>query len=298
MQSYAMKDDRRLKRKVRNSYIVSTVSIALVLFLLGSVGYLMAAAMTVARTLQQSVTVTAELLPGVDDAGREAIRAAIEGEELVRQIGYSPREEKLADAEFRRMFEAEIEELLGDNPLRDSYEITLSARSGERELLDGFIARVGAIEGVERVSYPARMVERLHATVRKIRLVLALFGGALLVISLILLSNTIRLAIFSKRYLINTMKLVGATRGFIMRPFLRSAVTQGLLAGFGASALFCAAVYGLNEAIPELTSLAEAAKVGVIVGSMVAGGLLLSLLFTLVAVNKFVHMKSNKIYLF
>lgn len=293
-----MKDDRRLKRKVRNSYLVSTVSIALVLFLLGSVGYLMAAAMTVARTLQQSVTVTAELEPGLDEPDREAIRAAIQGEELVRELRYSPREEKLADEEFRRMFEAEIEEILGENPLRDSYEITLSARSGERELLDGFIASIGSIEGVERVSYPARMVERLHATVRKIRLVLALFGGALLIISLILLSNTIRLAIFSKRYLINTMKLVGATRWFIMRPFLRSAVTQGLLAGVGASALFCAAVYGLNEAIPELTSLAEVAKVGVIVGSMVAGGLLLSLLFTLVAVNKFVNMKSNKIYLF
>ena len=142
------------------------------------------------------------------------------------------------------------------------------------------------------------MIERLHATVRKIRLVLTLFGGALLIISLILLSNTIRLAIFSKRYLINTMKLVGATRWFIMRPFLGSAVTQGLLAGIGASALFCTAVYGLNEAIPELTSLAEAAKVGIIVGSMVAGGILLSLAFTFAAVNKFVNMKSNKIYLF
>ena len=81
-----MKDDRRLKRKVRNSYIVSTVSVALVLFLLGSVGYLMAAAMTVARTLQQSVTVTAELRPGLDEERKEAIRAKIAGEELVREI--------------------------------------------------------------------------------------------------------------------------------------------------------------------------------------------------------------------
>ncbi|HJI19789.1 MAG: cell division protein FtsX [Alistipes sp.] len=293
-----MKDDRRLKRKVRNSYIVSTVSVALVLFLLGSVGYLMAAAMTVARTLQQSVTVTAELRPGLDEERKEAIRAKIAGEELVREITYSPKEEKIADEDFRRMFEAEIEEILGDNPLRDSYEITLSARSGERELLEGFIARVEAADGIDRVSYPAQMIERLHATVRKIRLVLTLFGGALLIISLILLSNTIRLAIFSKRYQINTMKLVGATRWFIMRPFLGSAVTQGLLAGIGASALFCTAVYGLNEAIPELTSLAEAAKVGIIVGSMVAGGILLSLAFTFAAVNKFVNMKSNKIYLF
>ena len=293
-----MKDDRRLKRKVRNSYLGATVSIALERALLGSVGYLMAAAMTVARTLQQGVTVTAELRPGLEDDQREAVRSKIAGEELVRELSWSSREEKLADEDFRRMFEAEIEEILGDNPLRDSYEITLTARSGEHELLEGFIARIGTIDGVERVSYPAQMVERLHATVRKIRLVLALFGGALLVISLILLSNTIRLAIFSKRYLINTMKLVGATRWFILRPFLSSGVAQGLLAGCGASVLFLAAVYGLNEAIPELTSLAEAAKVGVIVGSMAAGGVLLSLIFTYAAVNKFVNMKSNKIYLY
>ena len=203
-----MKDDRRLKRKVRNSYIVSTVSVALVLFLLGSVGYLMAAAMTVARTLQQSITVTAELRPGLDEERKEAIRATIAGEELVREITYSPKEEKIADEDFRRMFKAEIEEILGDNPLRDSYEITLSARSGERELLEGFIARVEAADGIDRVSYPAQMIERLHATVRKIRLVLTLFGGALLIISLILLNNPIRLAIFSKRYQINTMKMV------------------------------------------------------------------------------------------
>ena len=80
---------------------------------------------------------------------------------------------------------------------------------------------------MDRVSYPAQTVERLHATIAKIRLVLLLFGGALLVISLILLNNTIRLAIFSKRYLINTMKLVGATKWFIMRPFLGSSITQG-----------------------------------------------------------------------
>ena len=132
----------------------------------------------------------------------------------------------------------------------------------------------------------------------KIRLVLLLFGGALLVISLILLNNTIRLAIFSKRYLINTMKLVGATKWFIMKPFLASSVTQGLVAGVVASLLFAATVYGLNEAVPELLTIAEATKIAIIVGAMLLGGVVISLLFTLVALNKFVNMKSNKIYLY
>lgn len=293
-----MKDDKRLKRKVRNSYIVSTVSITLVLFLLGSVGYLMVAAMKVADTLQESIAVTVELENGLSDEQKDAVNRQLTAEDLVATIAYVDKKEKIEDAEFRKMFASEFEEILDENPLLDSFELTLTAASADKELLDGFIAGISEIAGVERVSYPALMAERLHATVGKIRLVLVLFGGALLVISLILLGNTIRLAIFSKRYLINTMKLVGATKWFIMKPFLGSSITQGILAGVAASALFVLAVYGLNEAVPELMTIAEAGKIAIILGSMVVGGIVISGLFTFAALNKFVNMKSNKIYLY
>ena len=294
-----MKDDKRLKRKVRNSYIVSTVSIMLVLFLLGSVGYLMVAAMKVADTLQESIAVTVELKNGLSDEQKEAINKRLTAEEVVATIAYQAKEEKIEDAEFRKMFESsEFEEILGENPLLDSFELTLTAASADKELIDTFIGGISKIDGIDRVSYPALMAERLHATVGKIRLVLLLFGGALLIISLILLSNTIRLAIFSKRYLINTMKLVGATKWFIMKPFLGSSVTQGILAGLGASVLFGLAVYGLNEAIPELMTIAEAGKIAIILGAMILGGVVISGLFTIFALNKFVNMKSNKIYLY
>ena len=283
-----MKDDKRLKRKVRNSYIVSTVSITLVLFLLGSVGYLMVAAMKVADTLQESIAVTVELENGLSDEQKDAVNRQLTAEDLVATIAYVGKEEKIEDAEFRKMFASEFEEILDENPLLDSFELTLTAASADKELLDGFIAGISKIAGVERVS----------ATVGKIRLVLVLFGGALLVISLILLGNTIRLAIFSKRYLINTMKLVGATKWFIMKPFLGSSITQGILAGLGASLLFGLSVYGLNEAVPELLTIAEAGKVAIILGAMIAGGIVISGLFTILALNKFINMKSNKIYLY
>lgn len=293
-----MKDDKRLRRKVRNSYIVSTVSMALVLFLLGSVGYLVVAAMTMASALRESVTVTVELCGDAGSEERTAIAAALEREELTRSTTFSSKEEKAADADFRKMFGSEFEEILEENPLRDSYEVQLTARSEERAEVEAFIRRIERLEGVERASYPAGMAERLHATVNKIRFVLSLFGAALLAISMILLANTIRLAIYSKRYLINTMKLVGATKWYVMRPFLSSSLVQGWWAGIGAAALFAGAVYALNEAVPELTSLAETEKILCIVGGMVLCGELLSLLFTWAAVNRFVNMKSNKIYLY
>ncbi len=293
-----MKDDKRLKRKVRRSYLVSTASMALVLFLLGSVGYLMAAAMTVAHNLEEQVTLTVELMHRADSEMTARVREVLQRESLVRTIDFSTREQKAADADFRAMFEQEFEEILEENPLLDSFEVQLRAPHEAEGTIEELIARIEELEGVERVSYPARMAERLHHTVGRIRFVLLLFSAALLVISLILLANTIRLAIYSKRYLINTMKLVGATKWYIMRPFLGDAVVQGIRAGLGASLLFGASVYGLNEALPELTHLATLEKVGVIVGGMVLLGCLLSLLFTAIAVNRFVNMKSSKIYLY
>ena len=298
MRARNMKDDKRLKRKVRNSYIVSTVSITLVLFLLGSVGYLMTAAMKIADTLQESISVSVELRKELTPEERQAVEQQLEAEQIVSTISFVPKEEKLQDQEFRKMFGSSFEEILEENPLLDSFELTLTSASADKELLDSFIAAVGRIDGVDNVSYPAMIVERLHTTVGKIRLVLLLFGGALLLVSLILLSNTIRLVIFSKRYLINTMKLVGATRWFIMRPFLGSSITQGILSGIAASVLFGLAVFGLNEAVPELTSMAEIQKIAVIIGSMILGGVLISGFFTLLVLNKFVNMKSNKIYLY
>lgn len=294
-----MDDSKRLRRKVRNSYFISTVSITLVLFLLGSVGYLMLAAMKVAQTLQSSIQVSVELKNGLSDKQRQEIERQLTDEELVERIVYVSKDEKIEDQEFRRLFGSRFEEILDENPLLNSYELTLTARSADRELIEAFIRGAEQLKGVAHVGYPALMAQRLHSTVGKIRFILLLFGGALLVISLILLSNTIRLAIFSKRYQINTMKLVGATKWFIMKPFLASSITQGILAGTMASLLLAAAAYGLNEAVPELQTLAEASRTGLLIfGAMIGGGIVISGLFTWAALNKFVNMKSNKIYLY
>ena len=159
-----MKDNKRLKRRVRNSYIVSTVSMALVLFLLGSVGYLMTAALRVARTLQESVTVTVELADGVDSLRRGEIERRLRGDEMVRDIEFVSKQTKIGDAEFRHMFENEIEEVLGENPLNDSFEVHLSAESADSVRLDAFMAKAGGMRGVERATCPLPMIRRMHAT--------------------------------------------------------------------------------------------------------------------------------------
>lgn len=291
-----MRDDKRIKRKVRRSYIVSTISIALVLFLLGSVGYMLTAALGTAHSLRNSVTLSAELDSSLTSEQRTAIEQQITSIEGVTGVEFSAREEKIQDEEFRRMFASEIENILAENPLRDSYEVHIGAL--ESDAIAEMADRLASIEGIVYVAYPASTIEQLHSTINKIIIGLMVFGGALLLISLILLNNTIRLAIFSRRYLINTLKLVGATKGYIMRPFLSTAAKQGLAAGLAASLLFGASLAALSGAMPEIVATSELVKVAITVGGMIVGGLLISLLFTTFAVNKFVNMKSNKIYLY
>lgn len=291
-----MRDDKRLRRKVRRSYVVSTVSIALVLFLMGSVGYMLATALQTARDLRCGIALSAELDDNVDESGRARIEQQLMAIDGVVAVRYSDKEEKINDEEFRRMFEAEIEEIIQENPLRNSFEVSVSAV--DRASLDAAADRMAAIEGVVYVAYPAATIERLHSTITKITIVLTAFGGALLIISLILLNNTIRLAIFSRRYLINTFKLVGATKGYIMRPFLGAAAKQGIWAGIAASALFGGSIAALSGTMPEITAPTQMVQIGVTVCGMILCGVIISLLFTAFAVNKFVNMKSNKIYLY
>ena len=291
-----MHNDKRIRRKVRRSYVVSTISISLVLFLLGSVGYMLYAALTTAHTLRESVTLSAELDNAVDADERNKIEEKLLSIEGVTGVKYEAKEDKINDEEFRRMFASEIEHILEENPLRNSFEVAIAA--ADRATTDGVADKISSIDGVVYVAYPASTIERLHSTITKITIVLAVFGGALFAISLILLNNTIRLAIFSRRYLINTLTLVGATKGYLMRPFRATAAKQGVWAGLAASVLFCAALFGLSGALPEIMAASEITKVAIVVGSMIVVGVTISLLFTSFAVNKFVNMKSNKIYLY
>ena len=291
-----MREDKRIRRKVRRSYMVSTVSISLVLFLLGSVGYMLTAALSTAHALRGSITLSVELDSKMEQASKDALQKSLSDMEGGSAVEFVSREEKIEDEEFRRMFASEIESILAENPLRDSFEVGIS--TSDKQKRDQMVDQISALDGVVYVAYPASTIEQLHSTINRITIILIAFGGALLIISLILLNNTIRLAIFSRRYLINTLKLVGATKWYIMRPFLSTAAKQGFWSGVLASLLFGAALAGLSEAMPEIISMSEVMKIGIIVGVMILGGLLISILFTTFAVGKFVNMKSNKIYLY
>lgn len=291
--------DKRLRRKVRMSYIISTMSIALVLFMLGVVSYVTLSAISAANNLKENVVVSVEIGDSLYEEQCFTILSAIEATGYSAKIDMLSKDQKLQDEEFRRNFELDIDGIFVDNPLRDSYEVTLKPDCSNSECIDNFKTIIGSLDGVEYIAVPPlEVLDTMHSTISHITLALAIFLGVLLVISVLLLNNTIRLAIYSKRYLINTMKLVGATKWYIMRPLLSSALVQGLVAGVVATILVCVAVYGVGKLTPAGIAMIPYGEVAIILASMLLLGVVITVLFSAVAVNKFVNMKSNKIYLY
>lgn len=291
--------DKRLRRKVRMAYVISTASIALVLFMLGVVSYVALSALSAARGLQENVVLSVEMADSLFGNEQQEIMRLIEEREQTARVEYLSKEDKVNDSEFRRQFELDIDEILGENPLRNSYEVTLKAEKTSAEDIEAFVEAVGRATGVEYIAVPpVEVVETMQTNISHISIGLIIFLGALLLISLLLLNNTVRLAIYSKRYLINTMKLVGATKWYIMRPLLGDALKQGVWAGVIASALVSLAVYGTELFTPRGIELLGQMEVALIVGSLVLLGIVITVLFSAAAVNKFVNMRSNKIYLY
>ncbi len=316
-------EDKRLKRRVRTSYFVSTISIAMVLFLLGATTYLILNALRATDRLRESVVIHVMLADSLSVEQTAEIRATLESQDITRLVTYIPKAEAAEKyiAETGEDFTAFLSDDPAANPLPDSFEVGLAAttsggssswisglwnklwgklraggeaQASEQQQIADFVALTEAINGVEEVVYQRSVIEQIGGNLSKFNLVLLFFGGALLLISLVLLNNTIRMTIIAKRRIINTMKLVGATGGFIMRPFISSAVLHGLLAGIIATALFMLLVIGLQEGIPELSLLDGDMLLASIAGGMIVLGVVISLLFTVLAVRKAVRQESAK----
>lgn len=286
------------KLTILRSYTIATVSIALVLFILGSIGYAMTSIFRSAQGVREGVVMLVELKDGVSEAERDSLQSLIATNKIVAQIDFVSKESKLNDEQFRKAFDVDIKGMMGTNPLPDSFDVTLSALAADSLSLATFIEQVSAIEQVSHISYPQNMLEQVHSVLDTMQLLLLLFGGTMLIISIALLANTLRLAIYSHREVINTMKLVGATRWFIIKPFLLRSALQGLIAGVVAALLFVAALFGIDHTLPQLALLEQFELVAISTAAMVGAGVIVSMLFTLFAVNKFINMRSNKIHLY
>lgn len=289
---------RNFLRRVRFSYATSTVSMTLVLFLLGAIGYVMANLFTTTKRMRESVTMIVELRDNLSEAERDTVAVRLAESDMVASLRFISKDEKMADEEFRRVFNVDIKGILDENPLPDTYDVTLSALSSDQELLEQFAEEARKIDGVEFVTYPQSFIEEMHSTLDILQFIMVIFGGALLIVAVVLLNNTIRLAVYSQRELINTLKAVGATKWFIMRPFVGRSALQGFISGILALLLLGGTLYTLDHIMPGLGIFPRWEVLGFWAGAIILTGVVVAVICTLPVVSRFVNMKSNKIHLY
>lgn len=267
----------------------------MVLFLLGSAAYLILGLLGATDRMKENVTVFVMLRDGVADADKQTVGEWLRGVETVREAVFVPRDE--AARAFIEESGDDFSGFIDFNPLPDSYEVRVRADGGRGAIAD-LERRALELGAVKEVVYQRAVVERMGSNLDKFKAVLLIFGGLLLVISVVLLNSTIRVSVYSKRHIIATMKLVGAESGFILRPFVRGSIAQGIWAAMIATAMFALLVMGVGEGLPEIRLAPRTVQMACIVGGMFVAGVLISTVFTMFAVNKFTRMHTNDIHFY
>lgn len=281
-----------LTRRVRGSYAISTVSIALVLFLMSAVGYFVWTLSQATESLKERMTLFVTVAESATEGDILDLGDRLTKTEGVREVVYVSKEEAAED--YREYAGGDWQEFLDYNPLPDTYEVRLAASESTKALVESLTKEIGGWREVDDVVYQKGMVESMEENLATFRMVLLIFGSLLLFVSVVLLRNTIRMSVYSRREIISTMKLVGANKGFIRRPFLINSVWMGVAAGALASLFFFGALVGISKGMPYLMLSYGWQTLAVSFGAIVVCGVIISFLFTLLALNRFINMNSAK----
>ena len=283
----AERESNILYRRLLRSYFSSVISISLVLFLVGMTGALIVNAKSVSNYFKENITVSAVLNVEADEADASAMADRLENTPYVKDIRIITKEE---GAE-------EMKEILGDdfmdvfevNPIPVSLELQIAADYISADSLSIIEEALYGYPAVDDVVYQQSLVELLNANIERIGIVAGVFVALLLFISVVLINNTVRLSVDSKRSSIRVMRLVGATKGFITRPFVGQAFFQGLIAGAAADIFILTALYFVRNEFYQLFSLFDAMLLGLVMAVVIVLGILICMISTAAGVRSLIN---------
>ena len=292
-----MKKERREKferRRVRSSYVSVVVSTSLVLLILGLTGLLVLSTDRLSRHIKENFAVGITLKSKVKTADREQFIKSMEMEDYVKNVNYVSREDALKT--LKEDLGEDFVDFVGENPLSDKIEIFLKADYAHSSYIDSLKTSLSENEIVSSVDYNKLMIDEINANIRTISLWLVGFAGLFLIISIILINNSIRLAIYSKRFTIKTMQMVGATRSFISRPFIVQFMLNGLLSAFIAVAIISGMVYYLYTYFPDYRVVIDFELIGMLYAGIIIISVILTVIGSSFALKKFLSMHAEDLY--
>ena len=290
----ASKEAKITKQRLRSSYVTSVVSIALVLFLLGILGLLVLNAQRISEYVKENIGFSIMLKEDVKEVDVIRLQKMLDAKEYVKSTKYVTRQK--AARELKEELGEDFVDFLGYNPLLASIDVHLNASYANPQSIEQIKRDLREYNQIKEVFYQKSLVELINQNIRKIGLILLVFSGLLFLVAVALINNTIRLSIYSKRFIINTMQLVGATRGFIRRPFIFRGIMQGVWASIVAIALLTGVVYLMQDEFSEIISLEDVRILGLLYGMVMLVGVVISWISTFLAVNKYLKIKADKLY--
>lgn len=284
------------RKKVKLAHVSTVISITLVLFMAGLLGGIVVFADELSRYVKEKFTLEIFLEDGITDETRTAFETDMKARPEVKEIVYTDKEQ--AKRIYQELFNDDFSDILDENPLYASYTVTFHADYANSATVQDFEAQMQELYGDDIVQFSKKreLVEEANRNLEKIALVITVISLLLLLIVIALINNTIRLAIYSQRFTIKTMQLVGATPGFIRRPFISGSVVRGLLSGVLASLLLAALGYQLFEKFPDFARRLGFLKPAGICIFVIALGIFISGFSTRLAVNKFLKKKTGDLY--
>jgi len=281
-------------RRLRSSHISAVVSISLVLFMIGLLGLLLLDSKKISDYVKEHVQLTAFLQDDVKEADILDLEKSLLATPYVKSTQYISKQQALDS--LKRELGDDAVSMIENNPLPASLDISLNASYANPESLKKIADFIGKNKIVSEVSYQRTEVSRMNENFRTVALVILIFCGLLLIIAIALINNTIRLSLFSKRFLIKSMQLVGATKGFIRKPFIGRGLLNGLYASLIACILLSGLIYLIHRKMPELQQLQDWKIIGTLFIAITLFGLFLSGISTFFAVNRYLRLKLDELY--
>lgn len=282
------------KRKLISSYFSVVLSIALVLFLLGLLGLLLLNTKKMADHFKEQITISVFLKDTAKEVEVDQLRKSLTVMEYTKSVNYVSKEEA-AEKHSEEIGENFLE-FLGYNPLKNSIDIHLNADFVSPEQIEEIAAELGKKKHVDEVSYDKPLVGLLSENVKRISFWILVASAAFTFIAMLLINSSIRLSIYSKRFIIKTMQMVGATKTFIRKPFIWTNVRLGMLGALLALAGLGGLLYYLDSNFPEMRLLQDIPQLAILFSSVFFLGIMISWISTYMAAQRFLNLKTDELY--
>ena len=286
--------DQFQKRKLISSYFSVVISIALVLFLLGCLGLLVLNAKTISDNFKEQVVVSIYLNETAKDVEVKQLEKSLAMAEYTKSSVYVSKEEaaELMKAEYGEDFL----DVVGQNPLQNSIDVHLKADFVNNETLSKITEDISQKDFVQEVRYDSDLVEIMNNNVKKITFWVLIISALFTLIAVLLINSSIRLSVYSKRFIIKTMQMVGATKSFIRKPFILKSVQLGIIGAIVALIGLAIVLYNINQTFPELELIRKPILLTLLFLGVFILGILITWISTFIATQRFLNLKTDHLY--